>query len=185
MKRGGTVSIYMILNGVFLTGCAFFIADSQQWLITALLLFLPLLDKNWFLSRSFVFSNVYKAPFYIWIIIVLSFVVLLLLNKNYELITLNIILFTALPEEWFFRAYFLRQLNKVIEGQWFANGITSLLFALLHVPTQGVMGLSVFFPSLVFGYVYLRTGNLLLVIMLHALSNLIYVLYLRDILNRH
>ncbi len=172
----------LLLNGATLAGCAFFIPNYYPWLIPTLLFFLPVLDKKWFLSTQCVFSHFLKTPPFVWIAIGFSFLLLLLLNKDYELITLSIILFTALPEEWFFRAYFLQQLNKIVEGEWFANGITSLLFALLHMPTQGFMGLSIFFPSLVFGYAYMRTGNLLLVIMLHALSNLTYLLYLKDIL---
>ncbi len=170
----------LLLNGAILTGCAFFIPESLLWLITALLFFLPLIDRTWLLNRQLVgLGYFFKSSLYIWIVISFSFLALLLLNEGYELIALNIILFTALPEEWFFRAYFMQRLETFIDNKWIANGVASSLFTLLHIPTQGVMGLAVFIPSLVFGYVYQRSKNLLLVVMLHALFNLVYLVYIR------
>lgn len=177
-------SIYLlIVNSAILMGCAVFISGFCFWCITALLFFLPLLDQEWFFSNKNIFSRSFKNQFYIWSIIGFSFLVLLFLNENYEIVMLNIILLVALPEEWFFRAYFLQRLEVIINNKWVANAVTSFLFALLHLPTQGIIGLAVFIPSLAFGYIFQRSENLLLVVMLHVLSNLVYLLYLRVFLD--
>ncbi len=60
-----------------------------------------------------------------------------------------------------------------------ANVVSSLLFTLLHIPLQGGVGLLVFFPSLLFGYVYQRSRNLIVVVLLHALANLFFIIYIR------
>ncbi len=81
----------------------------------------------------------------------------------------------ALPEEWFFRGYFIARLGKGIQ----ANAITSVLFSLIHGLTQGwTVAVLVFVPSLFYGWLYQRTRDLPLIVLAHALSNLIYVLLL-------
>jgi len=40
-------------------------------------------------------------------------------------------------------------------------------------------GVLVFFSSLLFGYVYQYSRNLLLVVLLHALANLFFIVYIR------
>jgi membrane protease YdiL (CAAX protease family) len=78
----------------------------------------------------------------------------------------------ALPEEWFFRAYFMDRLGK----GWRDNVLASLLFSVLHGLTQGwLIALLVFAPSLFYGWLYQRTRDLPLVILVHALSNLVYI----------
>lgn len=72
----------------------------------------------------------------------------------------------ATAEEIFFRGYLMRSLGNVR---------TSLLFSLahlIHFPTLN--SLLVFFPSLLFGEVYRRSGSILAPILLHFSSNLIY-----------
>jgi len=130
-------------------------------------------------------------------------IILITLNPDYTVAAISTLLLTALPEEWFFRAYFMTRLeNYIMESfcrkdtppstQFFnhfhrnypglsANILTSTLFALLHTPTQGWFGLTVFFPSLFYGWVYQKTKNLLLVILLHALSNIVFFIYLSDL----
>lgn len=167
----------LILNGAILLGCAFFIAESYYVLITALLFFLPLLDRQW---RPICFYG-FKNHFYIWGLIGLCYFSLLIINEEYIAIALNIIVFTALPEEWFFRCYFLQRLELFNKNLWLANGVCSIFFAVLHIPTQGWLGLLVFFPSLLFGYVYQKSKNLVLVVLLHGLSNLVYIMYLQNL----
>lgn len=87
----------------------------------------------------------------------------------------------ALPEEWFFRGYFMERLGK----GWTANVVASLVFAALHGITRGPeIGLKVFGPSLLFGWVFQRTRYLPLVIVVHGISNLVYHAYLAAFL-RH
>lgn len=85
------------------------------------------------------------------------------------------LLMAAVPEEWFFRAYFMVRVGR----GWSANLTSSLLFSLLHWLTHDwLVALLVFVPSLFYGWLYQRTRDLLLLILVHALSNLIFVLFL-------
>ena len=163
----------LVINGVTLLGCAFFMGKTYYVLITALLLFLPLLDRQW----QPVCFNGFKNHYYIWALTGFCYFLLLFKNEEYIVIALNIIVFTALPEEWFFRCYFLQRLELFNKNLWLTNGICSIFFAVLHIPTQGWAGLLVFFPSLLFGYIYQKSKNLVLIVLLHGLSNLIYMMY--------
>ena len=72
----------------------------------------------------------------------------------------------ATAEEIFFRGYLMGSLG---------NLKTSFLFSLahlIHFPT--INSLLVFFPSLLFGEVYRRSGSILAPILLHFSSNLLY-----------
>ena len=54
-----------------------------------------------------------------------------------------------------------------------------MLFGSLHALTRGwLVGLSVLGPSLVYGWFYQRTRDLPLIVLLHALSNLVFVMFL-------
>ncbi len=162
-------------------GCAIFLSDYRNIFITALLLFLPLLDKNWRRDCGQCYAlNSFRSLPYIWLLVGVCFAILLSLNTNFLFTATGIILLTALPEEWFFRAYFMQRLEDIYNHRWLANVLSSLLFTLLHIPLQGIEGVLVFFPSLVFGYVYQRSRNLALVILLHALANLFFIIYIHD-----
>ena len=85
------------------------------------------------------------------------------------------VLVAALPEEWFFRAY----LQKCLGNNVAAVLLVSLMFSLMHFITHSFASAwLVFIPSVFFGWVYKQTSNLVLVVMLHALSNLVYYIYL-------
>lgn len=85
----------------------------------------------------------------------------------------------AIPEEWFFRAYLLRVLGFGVA----ANLVTSLLFSAGHAAAFGwEIGLLVFPASWFYGWVYQRTGDWILVVLLHAVSNLLYVTFFREFL---
>lgn len=159
-------------------GCAVVDFAWQQQLLLALLLLLPFTDKQWQLP---VISR-YELQWVFWSVIIVPAVLLIALNPEYSEAIIIIFLFTATPEEWFFRAYFLQRLEALTFGKWTANIITSLMFAFMHTPVQGWLGLSVFVPSLMFGWLYQRNRDLILVILLHALFNAIFLLYIRDIL---
>ncbi len=94
------------------------------------------------------------------------------------------LLVAAIPEEIFFRGYMQGQLRRVygfrsvIRPVSLANLITSVLFALGHFfinprPDR----LAVFFPSLLFGILRERRGNIYPSVFLHWISNVImYIL---------
>ena len=120
----------LALNGVTLLGCAFFIAQPYYVLLTALLFFLPLLDRQWRPKCFYGFKN----HFYIWAVIGLCYFSLLITDAAYITIALNIIVFTALPEEWFFRCYFQQRLALFSKNLWLANGICSVSHTHLTLP---------------------------------------------------
>ena len=179
----------LILNGAILTGCAVFIYDARTILLTGLMLFLPLLDRKW----KFPALSITQAPLWLWLAIASTYLVISGLHPDHAKQALMIVLFTALPEEWFFRAYVLATTADILKNKtvrltpyktmWLSNLITSSFFSLIHTPTQGLLGLAVFFPSMLFGWLYQTYRNILLVILLHALSNLLFVLYVRDLLH--
>ncbi|VAX09671.1 hypothetical protein MNBD_GAMMA25-2407 [hydrothermal vent metagenome] len=164
------------LFGTVLTGCAVFIFEGRIILLTALMLFLPLLDRNGLLPE-FIFTRI---KLLLWGLCLLSASGIILFNPAMLGMALATLILTALPEEWFFRGYFMSRLEQSGFNSLYANLGTSILFALLHLPTQGLFGLGVFFPSLFFGWVYQRSRDLVLVILLHALSNIFFFAYIKN-----
>lgn len=87
----------------------------------------------------------------------------------------------ALTEEVFFRGYLLQRIGMTITGV----VIVSALFALGHFVVAffgaswgagaSIVTLLTFFPSLVMGYMYLRSRNLWPPIIFHFLANMVYV----------
>jgi membrane protease YdiL (CAAX protease family) len=86
----------------------------------------------------------------------------------------------ALPEELFFRGFLL----ELLERAWpprrrFLGGglgrallLSSLMFALIHVPREGdLRTLATFFPGLLFGWMRSATGSILAPVLAHASSN--------------
>ncbi len=135
------------------------------------MLFLPLLDRAWCLprlprSRPHVTS---------WILFLALLAAPAAWVQHYPAHALATLLLTALPEEWFFRGYFMGRIGTGLR----ANLIASTLFSLMHALTQDWMtALLVFPPSLLYGWLYYRTRDLLLVILVHALSNIVYTFFL-------
>ncbi|HHJ64307.1 MAG TPA: CPBP family intramembrane metalloprotease [Aquifex aeolicus] len=78
----------------------------------------------------------------------------------------------AVAEEIFFRGFLLPL---------FGNLRTSFLFSLAHLinfPTLN--SLLVFFPSLLFGFAYLRSGSILAPVLLHFTANLFYASFVEE-----
>lgn len=101
------------------------------------------------------------------------------------------LLLIAFPEEYFYRGYVQTRLQEAFEARAEENGraarefagftpaivVASLLFGLGHllVPIGGVLlatRMSVFFPSLIFGWLRRKTEGLLAPIIYHAACNL-------------
>ena len=85
----------------------------------------------------------------------------------------------AFPEEFFFRGYLQRKLG----GGWGAIVATSMLFAVAHllvicVFTGGsacVQNSLTFFPSLLMGYLYMKTGTIWSSVFFHFAANIVYL----------
>lgn len=79
----------------------------------------------------------------------------------------------AFPEEIFFRGFLQECIGNTVRGL----VVTSALFGLLHVPQYLFYGdtnaLLTFLPSLVMGFLYLKTSNILPSTVFHMASNIV------------
>ncbi|MFO1519461.1 MAG: CPBP family intramembrane glutamic endopeptidase [bacterium] len=87
----------------------------------------------------------------------------------------------ALPEEFFFRGYFLKRMRQIFDDRFTFLGaktgkaffITALVFAFSHsLIVLRWWHFAIFFPALVFGWLREKTNGLTAPILFHALSNL-------------
>jgi len=148
-------------------GAAFFFYPGRDYVLVGLMLFLPLLDRGWRPPRPLV----PRRFLLISLGLVVAAIVLLMWRPSFRSYAITTLLLAAIPEEWFFRGYFMTRLG----GDSRANLISSVFFSLMHGLTRGwLIAPQVFLPSLLFGWVFQRSRNLPLVILLHALSNLMY-----------
>ncbi len=85
----------------------------------------------------------------------------------------------AFPEEFFFRGY----LQRTLGGGWGAIVAASVLFAVAHLLVicvftgGGACGQNAltFFPSLLMGYLYMRTGTIWSSVFFHFAANIVYL----------
>jgi len=102
--------------------------------------------------------------------------------QNYSLLTMSSFMFiAALFEEMLFRGIIQNLLLLFIEHQWVAIIITTLLF--LGMRTQyfkkPIMLINIAVPSLIFGWIYFETNNILAPFLVHFLMNLGMTLLLK------
>ncbi len=135
------------------------------------MLFLPLADQHWRPPalrppRRHVLG---------WLAVVLPAAALLAWRPSYADYTAAVLLTAAVPEEWYFRAYFMTRMGR----GWRANLVASLLFGFMHGLTWGWMAaVLVFIPSLFYGWLYQRSRDLVLLVLVHGLSNLVFMMFL-------
>ena len=138
-----------------------------------LFLFFPLLDKQW-VKTKYHNQNTLNINTLFSIILLLCSAVTLFFTNQFEIFFASLFI-AAIPEEWYFRVYLMTKLGKSIK----ANVMTSVVFSLLHMITVGWMaGLLVFVPSLVYGWFFQKTSNIILVMTMHAISNIVYLIWL-------
>lgn len=81
----------------------------------------------------------------------------------------------AFPEETFFRGFLQESFGNNRKGLI----ATSILFAAAHIPISLIIGnwfaLLTFFPSLVMGWLYMRTRNTLPSTIFHFLANTVFI----------
>ena len=85
----------------------------------------------------------------------------------------------AFPEEFFFRGY----LQRTLGGGWGAIIAASMLFAAAHLLVVCVFtggsacgqNALTFFPSLLMGYLYMRTGTIWSSVFFHFAANIVYL----------
>src|SRR5699024_6292510 len=101
---------------------------------------------------------------------------------------LNTFIFVGLTEEIVFRGYILK---KLMTGWtfWKANMVTSFLFVSIHFPIWIYNGIfefpymisaiiQVFMISIIFGFIYKKTGSLWSVIIIHSMYNLLVSVFI-------
>ena len=148
-------------------------------LLIAYMLFTPLIDGSWNQLKAREPYRVYSV--YVWLSCVFVIAVLVALNPQLLMFTLTTLAVAALPEEWFFRAYLQNKLGNTYR----AIIISSVVFSCAHMITVSwLAGLLVFIPSLIYGYIYKRTGDLVLLVLLHVLSNVLYNIYLHELVGK-
>jgi membrane protease YdiL (CAAX protease family) len=119
---------------------------------------------------SLTVSAVILLPFYY---------IMSLTGRAFELPPLNALLFHLLavsfPEEVYFRGLLQERLGNNYRGIL----IVSVLFSVTHLPGFIIFGdvysLMTFFPSLVMGYLYMRTSNVLAPAIFHFLANTVFL----------
>jgi membrane protease YdiL (CAAX protease family) len=84
------------------------------------------------------------------------------------------LLVVALPEEFFFRGY----LQDSFGRNYKAIVIVSILFSFAHLPKaiflNDWLSMLSFFPSLIMGWLYLKTENILTGTIFHWIANVVY-----------
>lgn len=148
------------------------------FLIPLSLYILPLAIKGR-VSFRFSFNNI--AIGFIASVLVLSpaITVVYLAGRDFHLVDLMRsvpyqLFGVALPEEVYFRGYLQEELGNNIR----AVVLVSLLFSIMHLPQLIFYGEFLapltFFPSLIMGYLYKRTGNILTPAIFHFLANMVF-----------
>lgn len=111
--------------------------------------------------------------------ILLPFLAFLVAAKRFVLLdpgALAVQLFgVSFPEEIFFRGF----LQETFGNNFRAIVVTSLLFAVAHLPglffSGDLYAPLTFFPSLIMGFLYLRTSSVMPPTIFHFLANVVYL----------
>jgi len=166
------------------------------WIIPVLILVKVIENANPFsyLGLRHNFRNGLKWTFYVSLLFISYFIILnfTVLHTNIDFRIgfnelLNTILLVGITEEIVFRGFLLKKLMDSFKF-WVANTITSVLFVSIHFPIWFYKGLfefpyiltaslTAFILSVIFGYVYKKSGSLWSVIVIHSLYNLLVSLF--------
>jgi membrane protease YdiL (CAAX protease family) len=100
-------------------------------------------------------------------------------GKGFTMLSAGAVLYQllgiSLPEEVYFRGFLQERIGNTIKGVL----MVSVLFSFMHVPQFIFYGdhysLLTFFPSLVMGFLYWRTSNVLPSMVFHFFSNVVFL----------
>lgn len=156
-----------MLCAALLSGAFFLSGVVQTVVLVVLMCFAPLFDRRW--APGCLFNKRFLVSY---ILLGLAGIILLILSPVSKTTFVHQLFFVSLPEELFFRVYLLQVLGMSVR----ANLLSSAIFSVLHALTRGwEIGLQVFIPSLLFGAVYMRWKDATSVVLLHLLSNLLFI----------
>lgn len=110
------------------------------------------------------------------------------IHKENVLLPFFVSLATGFSEELVFRGYFAKRIADVIENQYIANTLQTILFVLIHVPIMifvlqysfvdsVLYSVQLFVLGFVYGYIFLETGSLITTIIPHTLWNFANVIF--------
>lgn len=113
------------------------------------------------------------------IILVPFWFFMIMINTRPQPLTLQVLFFqllgVSLSEEVYFRGFLQESLGNTARGVFLTSG----LFALMHLPQLVFYGdwysLMTFFPSLVMGFLYLQTSNILPSVVFHFAANILFL----------
>jgi membrane protease YdiL (CAAX protease family) len=100
-------------------------------------------------------------------------------GRSFSFLPANTLLFqlvgVSFAEEIYFRGFLQESIGNTIRGV----VIASALFSFVHVPQliihNDINAMLTFFPSLVMGFLYMRTGNIAASTIFHFLANTMYL----------
>ncbi len=144
-------------------------------IFTTLILFSPLafLDEKFLGIKRFIKGFIYG------ILPSVIYFPFLDLNQLFTSLSINVF-FLAFGEEVFFRGYLFNTFN--IKNIHMKNIFISLLFTLPHlIQIQTLDRFLVFFPSIVFGYLYIYSKTVWSPAVFHYFSNMFYINYLSKV----
>lgn len=174
MKKNAIYSYVVLL--IFAVLMRVYPAGLFDYIVPVYLLAMPLIFAGRFnfsfvprhISLGLIVSAGILVPFYI------------LFHKTGQAapVTVNFVLIqlfaVSLPEEVFFRGF----LQSLLGNDLKAVFIVSSMFAAAHLPAFIFSGdsyaLITFFPSLVMGFLYLKTSNILPSIIFHFFANMVF-----------
>jgi len=166
------------------------------WVIPVILM-IKMIEKSSpmsYLQLNQTFRKALKWTGWLSLILILYFIIIyFLLERNFHIEIgfngwLNAVILAGITEEIVFRGFLLRKLMDSFTF-WIANTVTSLLFVAIHFPIWMHKGLfefpnilstflTIFALSILFGYVYKKSKSLWSVIIIHALYNLLVLIFI-------
>lgn len=155
-----------------LTAGLFINEPPRSAILVAIMLYYPLIvDQQTSISRTGIATEHRAAK----LLMIALLAILLAWQPDVIRFSLATLFLAALPEEWFFRAYFMVRTGT----GWRANILTTLVFATLHWVTRDITAAAlVVVPSLFYGWLFQKTRDVSLLVLVHALSNVFYVMFL-------
>ncbi len=102
------------------------------------------------------------------------------LGGNTFLVSLGLSFATAISEEISFRGYLFNRLWKITENEWLANGISTAVWVLIHIPVTIFIWKFTFSATIIYlfitalfgmgsAFIFARTGNVFSSTVLHVL----------------
>ncbi len=105
--------------------------------------------------------------------------IVIAVGNRFQALPLQVLFYQLLgvcfSEEVYFRGFLQESLGNNMRGVF----LTSILFAIIHLPQWIFNGdwysLMTFFPSLVMGYLYMQTSNILPSVIFHFAANILFL----------